>query len=919
MPVLSGAEIQQNLRTFVQRWRSYDGTERSESQTFVNELFATYGQDRRDAGALLEERQTTGGIMDLIYPGTAIIEMKAPSEADRLDRHRAQALEYWHHSDDPSTGRPAPPFVVLCAFRRFEIWEPGQYPSAPRAVFSLEELPDQYEALDFLAGRDPLFTGVHRHLTTEAARAIALLNESLTDRRGADPATVRRFLLQLVWCMFAESLGLLEGHPIERIVAGLLDDGERSSAAELGYLFDVLNSTDQSLRGGLYSGAPYANGGLFAVPARVHLIAEELRVLAEAATFDWREVDPTIFGALMEECLGRARRWELGAHYTHEVDILRIVRPSIVAPFSEGIDAATTLAEAIEVLERLCSLRVLDPACGCGNFLYVAYRELRNLEQRAKGRIDELARASGVAAPAALPSYPISNLYGIEIDEFAALIARVTLWMGHKLVTDAHGLVEPVLPLVDLSGIRVGDALRVDWPEADVIIGNPPFQGSQHLRQILGDDYVAWLKDTFKCGVQDYCVYWFRRAADHLGPGGRAGLVGTNSVSQNRARGASLDYVVEHGGIIVSALSTEKWPGDAKVHVSIVNWVKSPAALPPHYVLDDENVPGITTSLTPEDGLPKVVALPANAGRCFQGPIPVGAGFILDDVEARRLLSDGGVPYYRVVRPYLFGEDIATDPVQHPRRWIIDFASMPLEEARRYPAALAIIEERVRPERKQNRDKGFRATWWQFGRPRGEMRRAIAGLSRYLASTATGKRLLLTWCEPSWCPSNLTNVFAFDDDYAFGVLTSAAHVAWAWHRSSTLKGDLRYTPTTVFASFPWPSPVSEDQRAEVGRLAGSLFATRQSLCAAHQVGLTRLYNTMDDGGYRELAALHAELDRVVAACYGWPAAICQDHGELVNRLAHRNAAVASGDDYEPFAPLPPLCEPVARQTSFYDP
>ena len=917
MSVLSGAEIQGNLRAFVQRWASYQGTERAEAQTFLNELFVAYGQDRRDAGVLLEERQSTGGIMDLLYPGTAIIEMKAPNEASRLARHREQALEYWHHSDDPVAGRPAPPFVVLCAFHAFEVWEPGQYPSAPRAVFTLADLPDHYDALYFLAGREPLFSGVRRHLTTEAARTVALLNESLTDRHAAGPASVRRFILQVVWCLFAESLGLLEGHPIERIVAGLASDPERSSAAELGYLFDVLNSKDQSLRGGLYAGAPYANGGLFSVTTRVHLKPDELQILAAAAKFDWREVDPTIFGALMEECLGRERRWELGAHYTHEEDILRIVRPSIVSPWSERIAEASTVPEATQVLQEICSLRVLDPACGCGNFLYVAYRELRALEQKAKSRVDELARSCGVAVPTGLPSYPISNLYGIEIDEFAALIARVTLWMGHKLVTDAYGLVEPVLPLVDLSGIKIGDALRTEWPEVDVIIGNPPFQGSQHLRQVLGGDYITWLKNNYHCGVQDYCVYWFRKAANHLPSGGRAGLVGTNSISQNRARGASLDYVVDHGGVIVSALSSEKWPGDAKVHVSIVNWVKEPSVTPNRFVLDDVDVAGITTSLTPESGLPEVVVLPANAGRCFQGPIPVGTGFILDDVEARALLADGRAPYDRVVKPYLIGEDIAQDPAQHPRRWVIDFAAMPLEEAKRYPAALEIVEERVRPEREQNSDKRFKANWWQFGRPRGEMRHAVAGLSRYLAGTATGKRMLLTWCEPSWCPSNSTNVFAFDDDYAFGILTSSAHVSWAWHRSSTLETRLRYTPTTVFETFPWPYPTSEDQRAEVSDIAADLFATRAALCAADHVGLTKLYNTMDDGGYRDLAALHDRLNRAVVDAYGWPASVAQDSEQLVARLANRNAQIAEGSEYLPFPPLASSLEPVSAQGSLY--
>jgi hypothetical protein len=161
-------------------------------------------------------------------------------------------------------------------------------------------------------------------------------------------------------------------------------------------------------------------------------------------------------------------------------------------------------------------------------------------------------------------------------------------------------------------------------------------------------------------------------------------------------------------------------------------------------------------------------------------------------------------------------------------------------------------------------------------------------------------------------------VFAFDDDYAFGVLTSAAHVAWAWHRSSTLKGDLRYTPTTVFASFPWPSPVSDEKRADVSGVAAELFTARQALCTSDQVGLTRLYNTMDDGGYRELAALHARLDRAVAVAYGWPASVSQDRDELVSRLAHRNVEIAGGAEYVPFAPLVPIGESTPAQTSFYD-
>ena len=921
MPSLSGEQIQSQLTKFARAWGKYQGTERAEAQTFLNELFAAYGQDRREAGALLEDPQTDGGIVDLLYPGVAIIEMKAPGQASRLATHRDQALRYWHHSDDPSQGRPATPYVVLCAFQRFEVWEPGKFPSAPRDSFNLDELADRYEALLFLAGQQPLFLAHRRHLTTGAAEKVAALNAALSDRHAADPSVIRRFLLQAVWCLFAEGLGLLPHEPFSQIVAALMADPTRSSAAELGHLFTVLNlATDQQgPRGGLYTGAPYVNGGLFAEPARIHLEPMELSILAEVAAFNWRDVDPTIFGALMEDCLGRERRWELGAHYTYEADIMRIVRPSIVEPWAERIEGASSISGVAEALGDLCKLRVLDPACGCGNFLYVAYREIRGLEQMAKQRIRDLATAAGVAPPANLPSFPISNIHGVEIDEFAVLIARLTLWMGHKLVTDQYGLVEPVLPLVDLSGIRAGDALVLEWPEVDVIIGNPPFNGAQHLRAALGADYLTWLQKTFGCGVKDLCVYWFRKAADHLPPGGRAGLVGTNSISQNRARGASLDYVVQHGGVITSAISSEVWPGDASVHVSIVNWVKEPETSPEAFMLDDKLVPGgIDTSLRPMDQAPRPQRLDANLGRAFQGPIPVGKGFVLTPDEARQLLADGRAPYEQVVRPYLIGDDIANDVTQCPSRWIIDFGWMTLEQAQRFPRALQIVEERVRSERATNRQPARAANWWRFGAPAPEMRLALVGLPRYLAGTATGKRLLLTWCDPGWCPSNLTNVFAFDDDFTFGLLSSTAHLAWARRWSSTLEDRLRYTPTTVFSTFPWPYPADPVWREEVAALAVGLAALRSKLCQEADVGLTRIYNTMDAGGHRDLADLHVRLDRAVARCYGWPEAIAQDHEALVKRLAYRNAEITAGAEYIPFPPLQGPVSEAAIELTIHD-
>jgi len=257
-----------------------------------------------------------------------------------------------------------------------------------------------------------------------------------------------------------------------------------------------------------------------------------------------------------------------------------------------------------------------------------------------------------------------------------------------------------------------------------------------------------------------------------------------------------------------------------------------------------------------------------------------------------------------VVRPYLTGEDIAEDPAQAPRRWIIDFAQRPLEEANTFPAAMQIVRDRVKPVRESNRRELYRRMWWTFGEPRPGMRRAIQGQARWLASLAFGKRLLLAWQDVWTCPSGKIYVFAFDDDFAMGILTSRAHGVWAWKQGATLKADLSYTPTSVFETFPWPYPTSAEQRDRVAEVCRRLLARRSEICQQEQIGLTRLYNAVEDGAWADLKALHRELDEAVVACYGWPAPVAQDDAELVRLLTERNREVSEGvRPYEPFAHL----------------
>ena len=898
----SGLEIQAALKKFASTWANYSGSEKSEAQSFLNELFAAYGSDRREVGARFEHFVSTAGFMDLHWPGILIVEMKAPHVP--LEKAKDQRQRYWQESSDSAAGIPAARFVIACNFGQFEIWEPGRFPNEARITFPLAELSDRYDSLLFLqsATSEPVFAEHRRELTTEAAIHIAELYNSLADRAAAPIDEIQRFTMQLVWCLFAEDLGMLDGYPLQNTVDALIHDPNADSARDIGYLFTLLNQKGNHNRQGRYSGTHYVNGELFAKPAAVFMNKDELLHLRKAAEFNWRTVDPTIFGSLMEGVLGEERRERLGAHYTHESDIMKIVTPTIIRPWRERIDETTTASDASALLTELCKFRVLDPACGCGNFLYVAYRELRALEFDLKQRVASLAADAGIPAPStAGVFYPLANIKGIDIEPIAVLIARVTLWMGHRQMVDRFGEAEPVLPLIDLSGIRAADALRTDWPEVDAIIGNPPFLGSQLLRASLGADYLKWLESTFHVGIKDLCVYWFRKAHDHLRPGQRAGLVGTNSISQNRARSASLDYIVANGGVITSAVSSQKWPGDAKVHVSIVNWVKKPAYEAALSDLDGVAVGGITPSLRTRgmhDWSP--IALPQNRDKCFQGPIPVGKGFIIDAREARWLVQSQA-SNHQVTRPYLDSEDIAETIGQGPTRWVIDFDQLSLEAASHHSAALAIVRERVKPERDRNGDAGFRSKWWLFGRPRIQMRQSIVHLTRYLAVGRHGKRMFIAKVPPGTIASDATNVFAFDDDYSMGVLMSRTHDAWAWAQSSTLETRLRYTPTTVFETFPWPDPVGAAMRARVAAAAAALYARRSELCIEQNMGLTKLYNLMDDGAFTDLAALHKALDGAVAAAYGWPASVGQDGPELVRRLTELNRQIVQGErEYEPF-------------------
>jgi len=427
----------------------------------------------------------------------------------------------------------------------------------------------------------------------------------------------------------------------------------------------------------------------------------------------------------------------------------------------------------------------------------------------------------------------------------------------------------------------------------DAVIGNPPFMGGLKISGNLGEKYRHWLEVTYAPygGTADLCAAFYRRAYSLLKPGGRMGMVATNTIGQGDTRESGLAVILRQGGVITFAKRFIKWPGAANVEVNLVAIRKRAASSEQRAVLpllDGQPVPFISSRLDSEpDAEP--VRLRQNEGKAFQGDIVRGIGFVLEPEEAEALVAKDS-RNADCLFPYLNGEDLNSHPEQKPSRYVICLHDWDLEEAQQYPDLLRIVEERVRPERERLRgpgDKRNREYWWQFGAYRAGMRQAIAPLRRVLVRAEVSQLHMVSFVPKEWIYSHMLIVFAFDDDYHFALLQSGVHEAWLRQQASSLRTDIRYTPTDCFDTFPFPPleyerlasgkwqlevmPQAFQQAAQVG---AAYHEHRRQIMLARQLGLTKTYNLFhnpacQDADIVRLRKLHAEMERAILACYGW--------------------------------------------------
>ena len=882
-----------------------------------------------------------------------------------LRRAYGQVRNYVHHVPGEA---PPPYLMVLDVGKTLIVWDRwsgvyGGFEAGHRIdLATLHRRPDDIALLrdvwEHPAARDR--RGRAQAVTTEIAGKLARLAAAL-EGRGHPQEEVARFLMRVVFSCFAEDVGLL---PAESFRQTVTEAGLKGSPAEFTAAVEGLwRLMDIGGRVGPLKLLRF-NGHFFQDATALPLTRDELALLEAAARADWAEVEPAIFGTLLTRALDPEERHRLGAEYTPPAFIERLVRPTVEEPLRARWTAVE--AEVVQLLESgkpkdrdraaerveafhdaLLGLRFLDPACGSGNFLYVTMHLVKNIEVEVLRTLERVTGQAGLRLKEVTPA----QFYGIEVKPWAREIAELTLWIGFHQFWRRHHDVQPPEPILQDTGtldrrdaVLAWDAIRHDsardrpdptprlrhpvtgelvpdpaarlrydeyvgaqpapWPDADFIVGNPPYLGEKRQREVLGDGYVDALRAAYPAvgASADYVTYWWYRAAEAVASGRtvRAGLITTNSIAQSKNR-AVIEAAAEAGVRVTWAVADHVWydgPDGAEVRVAMTVLAKDPTdarlvtververvrgEVP---VVSEVRVPRLNADLTAAADVSGGGGVPlrANAGLAYQGYKRGGDGFVLTAAEARAYIA-ADPTYASVIKPYRNGKDLTASPRDV---YVIDMGLRDEAGARAFPVLFDRLRDRVYPERAANPRASYARFWWRFLEPRRELREALAGLPRYIVTSEVSKHPIFAFVDGDVAPDGTLVCIASGDDYVLGVLSSTAHAVWL--RAAGGRMGVRHTPRyskgACFDPFPFPTP-SAALQTQIAAAAQDIEAHRaRALAASPEVTMMKMYDVVEAlrAGKPLTAAqqrvhaasacgvlrdLHDALDRLVAQAYGW--------------------------------------------------
>jgi len=904
---LSLNEIKDRALAFSREWEG-ERAEKAEAQTFWNEFFNVFGVSRkrlasfeepvRRAHSRYKEKGGKGGFIDLLWRGTLIAEHK--SLGLDLDSAYKQALEYF----DGLSERDLPRYVIVSDFARIRLYDLET--NTPTEI-KLKDLYRHIKLFGFIAGYTTQRIEAQDPVNIKAAERMGRLHDRLR-ASGYDGHTLEVLLVRLLFCLFAEDTTLFEP---KGSFKDFLDNSTREDGSDLGpqlsLLFQVLNTAEQRRQNNLdetLAAFPYVNGRLFEETLPISSCDKTMReMLLDCCALDWGRISPAIFGALFQCVMdeeGSARRRNLGAHYTSEENILKLIKPLFLDElWAEYHAAKRSNKKLFELLKKISRLKFFDPACGCGNFLVIAYRELRLIEL-------EILRSASATGQMHLDIFQlvqvnVNQFYGIEIEEFPAQIAQVALWLTdhqmNMLVSEEFGQYFRRLPLTQSASIHCGNALRMDWnnvisaEQVDYILGNPPFVGKHYQNASQKEDMQHVFRGVKGASDLDYVAAWYIKAAHYVRGDGRiTGLldnlpdmpkpprervkmafVSTNSITQGEQVSLLWAELLRLGVRIHFAHRTFRWSnearGQAAVHCVIVGFALfdipkkrlfeyADLTSEPHEIAVDNITPYLAPG--PNIIIKKRQTPICNVPVMRYGNKPSDDGnFILDDEEKKTLLKKepGAAPF---VRPYMGSEDF----INSKKRWCLWLKDVSPRELRDMPEVLARVE-RVREFRLKSSAAPTRKTadtpalFFYISQPDTD----------YLVipevSSERRQFIPIGYASKNVICSNTNYLIPEASLYILGMLCSTMHMAWVRHVCGRLKSDYRYTGSMVYNNFPWPSEPTEKQRSTIEQAAQAVLDAR----AAHpDASLADLYDPV--AMPPDLRRAHQALDKAVDAAYG---------------------------------------------------
>lgn len=876
MPPLSWNEIRDRALRFSREWAD-ESSERSESQTFWNQFFDVFGITRRRIASFETpvRREHEGGYIDLLWKGVLLVEHK--SRGRNLDRAYGQALDYFSGLQE----RALPQYVLVSDFARFRLYD---LDLNEQHEFLLEDLPSQIHLFGFIAGYQTRNFGQQDPVNVVAAEKLGRLHDQLK-ASGYDGHALEVFLVRILFCLFAEDTALFERCAFQDYLELRTHEDGSDLGMHLAQIFQVLNTPEGERSEALdeqLAALPYVNGQLFAEVLPIASCNRSMRdALLECCALDWSRISPAVFGALFQSIMDSRARRNLGAHYTSETHILRLLGPLFLDDLKSELQRIRRNPRRLrEFIDRLANLNFFDPACGCGNFLVIAYRELRLLELEALSYVQRDGQMT--LDIDSLIGVNVDQFHGIEIEEWPARIAEVALWLtDHQmnlLVSQRFGLYFARLPLRNAPHIIHGNALQIEWQESippdqlNYILGNPPFVGAKYMNAEQKADRGRVFGDLRNVGLLDFVTCWYRKAADFmaLNPAVQSAFVSTNSITQGEQAGVLWPDLFASRVRINFAHRTFQWSSEARgraaVHCVIVGFSLREAQQ--KWIYEYESVRGephviSATIINPYlVDAPEIVLSNRSHPICDVPEIGIGnkpidnGNYLFTDEEKAAFLEiePQAEPFFR---RWIGSREF----INRAYRWCLWLGHCEPEELRRMPESMRRVEA-VRQFRLDSRSAPTRRLATTPTRFHVENMPEENYL--IIPEVSSEKRLYIPigFLEPSTLSSNLVKIMPGATLYHFGVLSSAMHNSWMRSVCGRMKSDYRYSVGIVYNNFPWPSP-NENQRADIEVKAQMVLDARENHANS---SLADLYDplTMPE----DLVQAHNLLDQAVDRAYG---------------------------------------------------